>query len=89
MIAEDQSLRFFAICEVIAAKIFMQPVCSSLRLIMQLMHSAECFGIWIHPFDSKGPDEDAEPNDSIRGQLMEINFKIIQNFSYHLIQGKL
>jgi hypothetical protein len=41
---------------------------------MQLMHSVECFGIWILPLVSKGPDEDAEPNDSIRGQLMKINF---------------
>jgi hypothetical protein len=34
------------------------------------------------------PDEDAEPNDSIRGQLMKIDFIIIQNFPYHLVQGK-
>jgi hypothetical protein len=37
---------------------------------------------------SEGPDEDAEPNDGVRGQLMKINFKKIQNFSYHLVQRK-
>jgi hypothetical protein len=73
MKAEDRSLRIIAIREVIAAKIFMQPVCSSLRLIVQFMHSAECFGIWVHPLAPKGPNEDVEPNDSIRGQLMKIN----------------
>jgi hypothetical protein len=46
-------------------------------LVVQLMHSAECFGIWVHPLASEGPDEDAEPNDSIRGQLMKIDFKKI------------
>jgi hypothetical protein len=66
----------------------MQPVCSGFRLVVQLMHSAECFGIWVHPLASKGPDEDAEPNDSVRRQLMKIYFKIFQNFSYHLVQGK-
>jgi hypothetical protein len=64
----------------------MQPICSGLRLIVQLMHSTECFGIWIHPLASKGPNEDAESNDSVRGQLMKINFKILQHFSYHLIK---
>jgi hypothetical protein len=52
---------------------------------VQLMHSAECFGIWVHPLASEGLDEDAEPNDSVRGQMMKINFKKIQNFSYHLV----
>jgi hypothetical protein len=66
----------------------MQPVCSSLRLIVQFMHSAECFDIWIHPLALKGPDEDAKPNDNIRGQLMKIDFIIIQNFSNYLVQGK-
>jgi hypothetical protein len=66
----------------------MQPVFSGLRLVMQLMHSAESFSIWVHFLASKGPDEDAEPNDSVRGQLMKIDFVIIQNFPNHLVQGK-
>jgi hypothetical protein len=37
---------------------------------------------------SKGPDEYTEPNDSVRGQLMKIDFIIIQNFPNHLVQGK-
>ena len=49
--------------EIIAAKIFMQTVCSGLRLVVQLMHSAECFGIWVHSLALEGPDEDAKPND--------------------------
>jgi hypothetical protein len=66
-IVEDRSFHIFVIREVIADKIFVQPVCSSLHLIVQSMHSAECFGIWVHPLAPKGPDEDAKPNDSIRG----------------------
>jgi hypothetical protein len=37
---------------------------------------------------SKGPDEDAEPNDSVRGQLMKIDLIIIQNFPNHLVKQK-
>jgi hypothetical protein len=66
----------------------MQPVFSSLRLVMQLMHSVESFGIRVYSLASESPDEDTEPNDGIRGQLMKINFVIIQNFPNHLVQGK-
>jgi hypothetical protein len=66
----------------------MQPIFSGLRLVMQLVHSAESFSIRVHSLASKGPDEDAEPNDSVRGQLMKIDFVIIQNFPNHLVQGK-
>jgi hypothetical protein len=31
-------------------------------------------------------DEDTEPNNGVRGQLMKINFKKFQDFSYHLVQ---
>jgi hypothetical protein len=52
------------------------------------MHSIESFSIWVHCLASKGLDEDAEPNDSVRGQLMKIDFIIIQNFSNHLVKRK-
>jgi hypothetical protein len=54
---------------------------------MQLMHSAESFSIRVHSLASKGPDEDAESNDTVSGQLIKIDFVIIQNFPNHLIQG--
>jgi hypothetical protein len=71
--------------KIVAAKIFMQTVCPGLRLVVQLMHSAECFGIWAHPLALEGPDEDIKPNNVVRGQLMEIYFEIFQDFPYHLI----
>jgi hypothetical protein len=55
---------------------------------MQFVHSAESFSIWVHFLASKGLDEDAEPNDSVRGQLMKIDFIIIQNFPNHLVKRK-
>jgi hypothetical protein len=66
----------------------MKPIFSGLRLIMQLMYSTEGFDIWIHSLASKGPNEDAEPSDSVRSQLMKIDFKILQNFPNHLVQRK-
>jgi hypothetical protein len=76
------------VSEVVTAKILMKPIFSGLRLIMYLMHSAEGFNIWVHSLASKGPNEDAEPNDSFRSQLMKINFIIIQNFPNHLMKRK-
>jgi hypothetical protein len=55
---------------------------------MKLMHLAKSFGIWVHPLASKGPYENAEPNDGVRGQLMKKYFIIIQNFSNYLVQQK-
>jgi hypothetical protein len=59
-----------------------------LRLVVQLVHSAERFDIWAHPLASEGPDEDTKPNNGVRGQLMKIYFKNFQDFPYHLVQRK-
>jgi hypothetical protein len=65
----------------------MQPIFFGLCLVMQLMHSAESFSIWLHSLTSKGPNVDAEPNDGVRSQLMKIDFLIILNFPNHFVQG--
>jgi hypothetical protein len=44
--------------------------------VVQLVHSAECFGIWAHPLALEGQDEDAKPNNGVRGKLMKIYFEI-------------
>jgi hypothetical protein len=44
---------------------------------MQLMHSAKSFSILVYPLASKGLDENVEPNNGVRGQLMKKNLKII------------
>jgi hypothetical protein len=54
----------------------MKTVYPGLRLVVQLVHSAERFGIWAHPMASEGPVEDAKPNNGVRGQLMNIYFEI-------------
>jgi hypothetical protein len=74
--------------KIVATKIFMKTVCPGLRLVVQLVHSAERFGIWAHPLPSEGPDEDAKPNDGVKGHLMKIYLEIFQDFPYHLIQRK-
>jgi hypothetical protein len=56
---------------------FREDICPGLRLIVQLMHSTESFGIWAHPLASEGPDKDAEPNNSVRIQLMKIYFEVL------------
>jgi hypothetical protein len=85
-VTENWSLRILVIHKIVATKIFMKTVCPGLCLVVQLMHSAECFGIWAHPLASEGPDEDAKPNNGVKGQLMKIYFEIFQDFPYHLVQ---
>jgi hypothetical protein len=43
------------------------------------MHPAEGFAKRLHSLASESPDKDAEPNDSVRSQLMKKNLKIFQN----------
>ena len=59
-----------------------------LCLIIKFMKSAEAFGICTQTLASKGPYENVEPNNGVRGQLMKKDFIIIQNFSNHLVQRK-
>jgi hypothetical protein len=66
----------------------MKAICPGLRLIMQLMHSAESFGIWTHPLASEGLDIDAESNNGVGSQLMKIYFEVHYNYPYHFIQGE-
>jgi hypothetical protein len=78
MVAEDWCLRILVIRKIVTTKIFVKTICPGLCLIVQLMHSAESFGIWAHPLASEGPDEDAEPNDSVRSQLMKVYFEFFR-----------
>src|SRR5688572_16688590 len=66
----------------------MKTIFSGLRLIMKLVHSTEGFSIRVSSLASESPDEDAEPNDSVRSQLMQIDLVVFQNFSNHFIQRK-
>jgi hypothetical protein len=77
MVIEDWCLRILTIRKILTTKIFVKTICSGLCVIVQLVHSAERFGIWAHPLALEGPDEDAKPNNGIRGQLMKIYFEIL------------
>jgi hypothetical protein len=55
----------------------MMAICPGLRLIMQLVHSAESFGIWDHPLASEGLDIESESNNSVGSQLMKIYFEVL------------
>jgi hypothetical protein len=65
----------YAIRKIVTTKIFVKTICPGLCLIVQLVHAVESFGIRAHSLASKGLDKGAEPNNSVRGQLMKIYFK--------------
>jgi hypothetical protein len=76
------------VSEVVTTKILMKSIFSGLRLIMKLMHSAKSFGIRVYSLASECLDVDAEPDDSVRSQLIEIDFVIFQNLPNHFVQRK-
>jgi hypothetical protein len=65
MIADNWSLRIFAISKIIASEVFVQPIFSSFCLIMKLMSPAEAFGKRFCPLASKSLDVDAKSNDGV------------------------
>jgi hypothetical protein len=65
-VADNWKFRILAICKIVTAKVFMQPISPSFCLIMKFVHSAEAFGKWFHPLASEGPDINAKSNDSVR-----------------------
>jgi hypothetical protein len=75
--------------KVVAAEVLMKTICSGLRLILQLVHPAESFGIGTHTLASEGPYVDSKCNDCIGCQLMKVYLKIFQNFSNHLMQEEI
>jgi hypothetical protein len=74
--------------KIITAEILVQSILSSLRLIVKFVHPAEGFGKRLRFLASKSPDKDVEPNDSVRSQLMKINFEILQNICNHSMKRK-
>jgi hypothetical protein len=85
-VAKNQCLRILLIRKIVATKIFMKAICHGLRLVMQLVHPAESFGIRTHPLASEGPYVDTMSNNCIGCQLMKVYFKILQNLSYYIIE---
>jgi hypothetical protein len=77
MIANYWGLRIFSICEVVAAEVLMKTLHSGLRLIVQLVHPTESFGIGTHTLASESPYVDTKSNGCIRCQLMKVYLKIL------------
>jgi hypothetical protein len=55
---------------------------------MKLMYPAEPFGVSTLSLASESPDVNAESNNGLRGQLMEVDLKLLKNLTYHLIKGE-
>jgi hypothetical protein len=60
-----------------------QSIFSSLRLIVKFVYPTEGFDKQLRSLALESLDKDDEPNDSIRSQLMKINFEIFQNICNH------
>jgi hypothetical protein len=64
----------------------MKTISFGLRLVVQLVHPVESFGIGTHTLASEIPYVDTKSNDCIWCQLMKVYLKNFQNFSNHLMQ---
>jgi hypothetical protein len=63
----------------------MKTIRSFLRLVMQLVHPTESFGIRTHTLALEGPNVETKSNDCIGCQLMKVYFKVLQNLSYYIL----
>jgi hypothetical protein len=77
MIANNRGLRIFLLRKIVAAKVPVKAICSSLRLVVKFVHPVESFGIRIHSLASESPYVDTKSNNSIGGQLMKVYFKVL------------
>jgi hypothetical protein len=87
-VAYHGGLCVLLVCEAVATEVLVQAVSSCLCLIMKLVYPAEPFGVGALSLASKSPDIYAEPDNGVRDQLMKVDLKLFQNFTYHLIKGE-
>jgi hypothetical protein len=55
---------------------------------MKFMYPAEPFGVSTLSLASESPDVNTESDNGVRGQLMEVDLKLLQNLTYHLVKGE-
>jgi hypothetical protein len=63
-----------------------QAVSPRLCLLMKLMYPVEPFGVSALSLASESLDLYAELDNGVQGQLMEVDLKLLQNLTYHLIK---
>jgi hypothetical protein len=88
-VADYRKLCGFPISKIIATKVIMQSIFSSLRLVVQLMNSTKVVGKRLHRLASEGPDINTKPNDSVRSQLMKVDPKLLQYICNNPMEGNL
>jgi hypothetical protein len=77
VVAYHEGLRILSVCKVVASKVFVQTVSPCLHLVMKLMYLVEPFGVSALSLALECPDVNDEPDNSVRGQLMKIDFKLL------------
>jgi hypothetical protein len=80
-----RGLGVLSVRKIIASKVYVKAICPGLRLIVQLVHSAETFSIGTYALASESPYVNTQPDNGIWCQLMKIYLKPLQNLSYYII----
>jgi hypothetical protein len=76
VVAYHGGLRILSVCKVVASEVFVQVVSPCLRLVMKLMYPIEPFGVSTLSLALESLDVNAKPDNSVRGQLMEVDLKL-------------
>jgi hypothetical protein len=77
VVAYHRGLRILSVCKFVASKVFVQSIGPCLCLVMKLMYPTEPFDVSALSLASESLDVNAEPDNSVRGQLMEIDLKLL------------
>jgi hypothetical protein len=79
------SFSILLVSEVVASEVLVQTISSSLRLIVEFVHSTKPFSIHTLPLDTESLYVHTESNNRIGGELMKVNLELLQNFTNHFV----
>jgi hypothetical protein len=88
LVSNPKGLRILLVCKIVTSEDLVQTICHRLGLVMEFMNHAKSFSIDTSSLASESPYVHAKPKYSIWSQLMKIDFKVLQNFTNHVIQMK-
>jgi hypothetical protein len=77
VIINHRSLSILLVCKIVASEVLMQPISSSLSLVVEFMHPAKSFSVATLSLVSESPYIYDESDYSIWGKLMKVDFKFL------------
>jgi hypothetical protein len=76
-VTDHRCFSILLVCKIVTSEVLMQPISSSLSLVVEFMHPAKSFSVGTLPLASESPYVYAESNYSIWGKLMKVDLELL------------